>query len=201
MSRNEHENFFENARRGQCLTKAARAFLREADDFITTQTGLIHKPITWLIFGGRPWLVRVFMVWSPSIALFCVEQHHIGLRTSAPGANTTQKLFRSPGQIEGSTYSSHLLSDRLNIFITIATVSLALLPLLTPVGILYLVPLSKGLSAVVVVLFGIAFATFLSRLDNITIDTILVGLSAYMAVLVTFLANVQGNQCQCPAPS
>ncbi|KAI1654060.1 hypothetical protein F4813DRAFT_372027 [Daldinia decipiens] len=62
--------------------------------------------------------------------------------------------------------------------------------LLSPVAILLLVNLSRSLSFVVVVVFSFAFVAALTCLKS-NWDTILVGLSAYMAVLVTFLSNLE----------
>lgn len=62
--------------------------------------------------------------------------------------------------------------------------------LLSPVAILFLVDLSRAQSFGVVVAFIFAFVAIMSSL-NTNWDTILVGLSAYMAVLVTFLSNLE----------
>lgn len=62
--------------------------------------------------------------------------------------------------------------------------------LLSPVAILFLVDLSRGQSFGVVVVFLLAFVAVLSALKT-NWDTMLVGLSAYMAVLVTFLSNLE----------
>ncbi|KAI1776179.1 hypothetical protein F4818DRAFT_373295 [Hypoxylon cercidicola] len=62
--------------------------------------------------------------------------------------------------------------------------------LLAPVAILFLGDLSKRVSFVVVVIFLFAFVAVMSYLKT-NWDTMLVGLSAYMAVLVTFLSNLE----------
>ncbi|KAF3069004.1 hypothetical protein GL218_08223 [Daldinia childiae] len=62
--------------------------------------------------------------------------------------------------------------------------------LLSPVAILLLVNLSRAESFIVVVAFNFAFVAALACL-NCNWDTILIGLSAYMAVLVTFLSNLE----------
>ncbi|KAI8966123.1 hypothetical protein F5Y11DRAFT_213877 [Daldinia sp. FL1419] len=62
--------------------------------------------------------------------------------------------------------------------------------LICPMAILFLVNLSRVWSFVVVVFFNFAFGAVLVY-QNYKLETILVGLSAYMAVLVTFLSNLQ----------
>jgi hypothetical protein len=76
---------------------------------------------------------------------------------------------------------------------------LGLVLFLLPVAVLYFLEPGKGLSAALVIVFGIAFTVALSLVPGIRLDVILVGLSAYVAVLVAFLANFQGGQCQCSA--
>ena len=82
---------------------------------------------------------------------------------------------------------------RLEIFFKILLVSFSVLLLLTPVGILYLVDMTKSQSAGVVVCFVFVFSVAISLVPGTKYDKILVGLSAYMAVLVTFLAQVSGS--------
>ncbi|GAB1314275.1 hypothetical protein MFIFM68171_04485 [Madurella fahalii] len=67
-----------------------------------------------------------------------------------------------------------------------------------PVAILYFLEPSKGWSAGVVVIFGVFFTVILSQLPHIKLDTICVGLAAYVAVMVAFLANYEASQCRCP---
>jgi len=63
--------------------------------------------------------------------------------------------------------------------------------------ILFLANLSRWQSALVVIVFSIVSATGMGRLRHVKSDTVFIAMSAYMAVLVSFLANLQGGQCQC----
>lgn len=67
--------------------------------------------------------------------------------------------------------------------------------MLSPVAILYVAQLTKSQSIGVVVLFATAFTISMSLIHGMKADTIFLGLSAYLAVLSTFLANIQGG-CQ-----
>ncbi|KAI0119606.1 hypothetical protein F4814DRAFT_412607 [Daldinia grandis] len=78
----------------------------------------------------------------------------------------------------------------LTVFFKVLVVFISGVLLLSPVAILLLVNLSRAQSFGVVVSFSFAFVAVLAWL-NCNWDTILVGLSAYMAVLVTFLSNLE----------
>lgn len=60
--------------------------------------------------------------------------------------------------------------------------------------ILFLVPLENWQSALVVVFFGLAAAMGMV-LYGVKLDKAFFAMSAYMAVLVTFLATIQGGRC------
>lgn len=68
--------------------------------------------------------------------------------------------------------------------------------LLSPALLLYLAPLGKVQSAIVVVTFVFIFTLSLSLVHDIRMDSVLVGVAAFMAVLVTFLANLGSNCSQ-----
>lgn len=87
--------------------------------------------------------------------------------------------------------------DRLVVISIFVIVGLILGLLLSPMLILFLANLSRWQSALVVIVFSIVSATGMSRLHHVKSDTVFIAMSAYMAVLVTFLANLQGGQCQC----
>ncbi|KAK0635394.1 hypothetical protein B0T17DRAFT_39984 [Bombardia bombarda] len=163
ISREEHENLFLNIKTNNTLDEEARNYLYYPDDFITTRTERIYSPIESLIFGEGNRLQRLAM-----------------------------KLFLTRTKPEGSTHTSHYSASRLKLLLTLPVVAVPLVLLLSPVGILYLGDLSKGWSALVVLIFGLVFTTAMTQVPAITLDTILVGLAAYMAVLVTFLANISG---------
>ncbi len=84
--------------------------------------------------------------------------------------------------------------DKLGFFRTICIsavcVATCVLLLLTPVLVMFLVPMPKWLSVVVVVVSVFVFAPIVIcfSLDK-RMATLVVGLSAYMAVLVTILAQ------------
>jgi hypothetical protein len=78
---------------------------------------------------------------------------------------------------------------------------LCLLLFLLPVAILYFVQPSAGWSAGVVAIFGLAFTVVLALMPRVQIETIFIGLAAYVAIMVAFLVNFQGGQCKCQVSS
>ena len=67
-------------------------------------------------------------------------------------------------------------------------------------AILYFREPTKGWSAAVVVIFSLVFTIALTMVPHIRLETIFIGLSAYIAILVAFLANFQGGghgKCGC----
>lgn len=83
--------------------------------------------------------------------------------------------------------------DRLKTAFIVVLVSVVLALLAAPVGILYLVEPNRQWSVVVVVFFALLATWIMAVTPGIKLDTIFIAMSAYMAVLVTFLANFQGG--------
>ncbi|KAK4213323.1 hypothetical protein QBC37DRAFT_374116 [Rhypophila decipiens] len=104
-----------------------------------------------------------------------------------------RKWFLSKKRDDGAEYIS---KDRLRTISISVIVCLTLGLLFTPMLILLLAPINKWQSALVVGFFGVVSATGMSSLPRIKTVEVFIAMSAYMAVLVTFLANLSG-QCQC----
>ena len=60
--------------------------------------------------------------------------------------------------------------------------------------ILYLAMPSKAISAITVLIFTFLFSTAMSFVPSVKVDTLLVGLAAYAAVLVSFLSNLAAGR-------
>jgi len=73
-------------------------------------------------------------------------------------------------------------------------VSLTLTLLLSPMLLLFLADLSKWQSSLVVILFGIVATTGMSVVHHGRSGNVFLAITAYMAILVTFLANLQGGR-------
>ena len=77
-----------------------------------------------------------------------------------------------------------------NIFMYVLVLAL----LLAPIEILFLVEPNKWVSAGIVPLFALAGVATMSRMPAIKPEQMFVVMCAYMAVVGTFLANLQGSQ-------
>ncbi|KAK3359313.1 hypothetical protein B0T25DRAFT_577462 [Lasiosphaeria hispida] len=151
------------------LDEAGRYFLREIDDFITTSPERIHDRLEFLLF-------RENRGWCTSLV----------------------KLFLgTTGSPQGAAFTSNISSDRLKKVLKFLIMALVLLLLLLPVFILLLAQPNKGVSSAVVLIFGLAVVSMMLQVPKIKFDVMFVGLSAYVAVLATFLANSQNNATQC----
>jgi hypothetical protein len=102
-----------------------------------------------------------------------------------------QRLFRRRGGTKGEG-----IVFRVNFFKPLfqtIVVIFSLAVILTPVGTLYLAPLSKAASFGVVVGFVVMFTISMIFVMGNATDSTLIALSAYMAVLVTFLGQLAMN--------
>ena len=122
------------------------------------------------------------------------------------------KIWRSLGQIvhhfgqnEDSQQTSQSADsqstdmhrvDRLRKLLSAGVVAACLILLVAPIVILYICKLSKAQSIGVVVAFAVLFIIVISQVPGAKTDRTLVGASAYLAVLVTFIANLQNSNCQ-----
>lgn len=94
---------------------------------------------------------------------------------------------------DGSTFDIHIRGDRLQRAFNTLILMPVLLLLLVPIGILYFAEPNKGTSAAVIVVSGFFALVTVAKVSGIKFDAIFVCMSAYMAVLVTFLANLHGR--------
>ncbi|KAI1466479.1 uncharacterized protein F4812DRAFT_465730 [Daldinia caldariorum] len=167
ISHREHTAFYEHVKDYHTLDEAAYKFLFSNEDFTTTTTDRVHQYFEALIYGKPP--VRWFF-------------RKIFGRTHRNNNRDT------PPEVE----ISH---SALKMFVKVSVVFGSGVLLLSPVAILFLVNLPRGLSFAVVVVFIFAFVVVLASFNS-NWDTILVGLSAYMAVLATFLSNLEQGKTQ-----
>ncbi len=92
-----------------------------------------------------------------------------------------------------STMNRRRLFKAFQIFLFLLTNLLLLLPVV--LLFLYVNVMTRGQSISVVVLFGAIFAVVLSSTPRVSFNGRLIGLSTYMAVLSTFLAQLSGPGC------
>lgn len=93
------------------------------------------------------------------------------------------------------SFAVTVASTTVQVIVVIAIVLAAGALLIAPVAVLFLAELTNPQSIAVLVLFAVAFTVTIS-LNGVKADNIFLGLSAYLAVLVSCLANLQGG-CQC----
>ncbi|KAK3373624.1 hypothetical protein B0T24DRAFT_679035 [Lasiosphaeria ovina] len=170
LSRLAWKNLRANVGRSYMFDQDASRFLLEADDFITTRAERMNHRLEWLVYGHQ----------EPSRWMSAIMKMFF-LKESSP---------------RGSTMNSRFDHGRLKVMLTISVVLITIVLLLTPMVLLYLTNIGKGLSVGIVVIFGVSFTSIMASLPDIKLDTVFIGMSAYMAVLVTFLANLQ-SQGQC----
>ncbi|KAI1215017.1 uncharacterized protein F4807DRAFT_405553 [Annulohypoxylon truncatum] len=166
VSRRAHEEHFEDVRRHQGLDNEALAYMRYIDDFISNAPDHIFQQFESLLCARSSWARNLLKY------VCCLFRSD----TLPSSENDDQRI----------TYS--LRPFRLLIK-TLLVISSQLL-LIIPVALLYLqANWSRGAYLGIVVacsaIFAIAMVTFQARNDHL-----LVGVPAYYAVLVAFLANV-----------
>lgn len=162
ISRREHNAFYNEIEEYHTLDDPAYQFLYPSDDFVTTVTDRVHQYFEALVYGDSPIMKRIKKLIG--------REHNNHHQDRAPAIGIDEQFFVVPIKVLVAFTSGVLL--------------------LSPVAILFLVDLSRAQSFGVVVAFIFAFVAIMSSL-NTNWDTILVGLSAYMAVLVTFLSNLE----------
>ncbi|KAI2623196.1 hypothetical protein GGR54DRAFT_638439 [Hypoxylon sp. NC1633] len=160
VSRLEHVVFFDEIHNHHRLDESAYQSLYLKDDFVTTVTDRWHQYFETPFYAVSPIIIRLKQLFG-------------------------QKSNNNDGD-QAQVIEIEKRSVKIFFKILVASFSGALL--LSPVAILFLVELSRGLSFVVVVAFLLLFVIALST--TASWETLLFGLSAYMAVLVTFLANI-----------
>ncbi|KAI0381740.1 hypothetical protein F5Y04DRAFT_254254 [Hypomontagnella monticulosa] len=165
ISRREHNAFYDEIRQYHTLDEPAYQFLYQSDDFVATVTDRVHQYFEALVYGDSPIMKRIKRLIGREH-----NNHNNHNQDRAPTIGIDEKFFVVPIKVLVAFTSGVLL--------------------LSPVAILFLGDLSRGASFGVVVAFIFLFVAVMSSL-NTNWDTILVGLSAYMAVLVTFLSNLE----------
>ncbi|KAI1398089.1 hypothetical protein F4819DRAFT_46553 [Hypoxylon fuscum] len=161
ISRREHMIFYDRIRKHNVLDELACQFLFPIDDFIST-TDRVPQYFEGLLYRDTPIISRIKRIIGQT-----QDSNTQGRR---PGIEIDKRFFV--------------------ITIKILVASTSGMLLLSPVAILFLLDLSREQSFGVVVSFLFLFVAVMSSL-NTNWDTILVGLSAYTAVLVTFLSNLE----------
>lgn len=88
----------------------------------------------------------------------------------------------------------HLYSvDKLKIAANILEVSVAVILLLIPVFLLFLVPMGKPMMATIASLFVLLFSVVVSSLTGAKVQEVFFGSAAYAAVITMFLGNLNSN--------
>lgn len=111
-------------------------------------------------------------------------------------ADGEKKLFETDAP-EGSPYQDHFDTRWFRVLSVLTFALLGLFLFILPVTILYFLEPGKEWSAGLVVMFALVFTVILSLVPRIQLETILIALATYVAIMVAFLASFQGGQCQC----
>ncbi|KAK6952006.1 hypothetical protein Daesc_006532 [Daldinia eschscholtzii] len=189
ISRKEHMAFYTDMIGYNRLDRPAYTFLLSRDDFVTTVTDRVHQYFEALIYKSAP-IVSVstpFLLVADKLVSTDAQRH----------LKFLNRIFRRTQQSDSQDTSPEIeLSNlALIVFFKILVIFGSGVLLLSPVAILFLVDLPRDKSFGVVVAFIFAFV-FVLACFNSNWDTILVGLSAYMAVLATFLSNLEQGRTQ-----
>ncbi|OTA76826.1 hypothetical protein M434DRAFT_18434 [Hypoxylon sp. CO27-5] len=192
ISRGEHRVFHDEIRKYHTLDESAYQFLYSNDDFVTTVTDRVHQYFEPLVSRDSH-----IMSVSSSPSYFCNLRSEINSKRERPPTNSSLsrkyikkfigKVHNNPGQDHAPEIEINQRFMTISLKVIVAFVSGVLL--LTPIAILFLVNLTKASSFGVVVSFLFLFVAVMSYF-NTNLHTILVGLCAYMAILVTFLSNL-----------
>jgi len=83
--------------------------------------------------------------------------------------------------------------DKLKIAANILEVSVAVILLLIPVFLLFLVPMGKPMMATIASLFVLLFSVVVSSLTGAKVQEVFFGSAAYAAVITMFLGNLNSN--------
>ncbi|KAI1802958.1 hypothetical protein F4811DRAFT_554344 [Daldinia bambusicola] len=155
------------------LYKKSWKFVMFQDDFLRTRTERADQAFAALLYGGSPLAKLVRWIFKTKAYM-----------SSKAGNENMDVSFLRTGRIE--------------IFQKGFLAIVSGLVLMIPVGILLLQPMDRWKSLAVVVCFGAAFIGVMLLLDK-KLDKMLIGFSAYSAVLVTYdhagvAANAQGRR-------
>lgn len=185
VTKGEYDNMYDKIRRDNYLGDEDMTYLNHPDDFINTDP----DPM-WLAFEGLlyklPYPILVSarsQILAPKIA-------------SLTASSMMQSLFNDREANGGA--NAYLLPAEVFRFIyrTIAIWFSALI-LLVPVIVLYVHPaMSQPAVICVLVLFTIIFTACMAIHPGIKAENILIGVCAYAAVLVAFVANFQGDMAK-----
>ncbi|KAI1479731.1 hypothetical protein F4774DRAFT_425656 [Daldinia eschscholtzii] len=189
ISRREHMAFYADMVSHNRLDRPAYTFLLSRDDFVTTVTDRVHQYFEALVYKSAP-IVSVstpFLLVADKL-VSTDAQRHLKFLDRIFGRTQQSDSQDSSPEIELSNLA-------LIVFFKILLIFGSGVLLLSPVAILFLVDLPRDKSFGVVVAFIFAFV-FVLACFNSNWDTILVGLSAYMAVLATFLSNLEQERTQ-----
>ncbi|KAI2623197.1 hypothetical protein GGR54DRAFT_41141 [Hypoxylon sp. NC1633] len=167
VSRRAHEEHFKSAQYFHGLNNMACAFMRYIDDFVSIEPDQVFQRFEALVLSNSHWVPKFL-------------QTLLRLTPTHPQA--------PPGTNPATLYNLR----RLSLYLRIVLVICSLVLLLTPVSVLYLAeawPRAAYLGVVAVwsVVFAAVMAVFEARTAHL-----LVGLTAFFAVLVTFLSNLPG---------
>ncbi|KAI0124241.1 hypothetical protein BJ170DRAFT_76758 [Xylariales sp. AK1849] len=160
VSQDEHKNFLTELENGNLLSGDAWGSWKEdAADFVTTRPDRIHGPFESIIYGKSKWCAQKIFLWA----------------------------FRSRNQ-PNSDSNTYLSTNGLEALTRALGSVFCMLVLVLPIAVLFLTSLSKGQSLGVVVVFGALFVLLLSGLD-VKLERMLLGYSAYIAVMATLLQS------------
>ncbi|RYP51357.1 hypothetical protein DL768_003285 [Monosporascus sp. mg162] len=190
VSERAHRRHYNLAEKDHCLSDEQLEVFRYAHDFITVTPDTTFQKFEFLLFSENPWVQ--------------VSHHKAG--SPAPGESSSANATNPRREKKGLRFISWLTGEPapargytaygVRAFEWLFNGMLALMAcalFLTPVGTLYLGPLSPGGLFGVTVAFSFVFVVIMVILERRT-GPMLLGISAYMAVINVFLSNANQQQ-------
>lgn len=170
VSRPEHRNLWDHIHGEEILDEDGRIILLYPDDCVTTsRRDRVHVIFELLLYGKlRSWLA------------------------GRPWKISKNKERDEDNESRKGSWAATISTAPLKNILDAAIITFCGLVFLLPVLILFLIPLTKVQSAAAVISFVVFFAMCMTIISD-KLETIFVALCAFLAVLVTFLANFQSS--------
>ncbi|KAI1377281.1 hypothetical protein F4677DRAFT_50768 [Hypoxylon crocopeplum] len=164
-SRREWSSLYHTLKGEKLLEGSEWNFMSFQDDYLSTKTERADRTFAALVYGDAP--IPRFFRW-----IFKDRDREY---TKSKVTSKATVYLRTGGM---ESLKKGLIAAGTGVI------------LMVPIGILLLQPLDKAQSLGVVICFGAAFI-FIMTLLNMKLEKMLISISAYLAVLVSFLANTQ----------
>ncbi|KAI1391080.1 uncharacterized protein F4822DRAFT_442216 [Hypoxylon trugodes] len=166
VSRRVQEAHFNDAQIFEHLDNKARAFMRYIDDFLNFEPDYVFQRFETLFYTNSRWVQNILR------HICCIGRNKSSPTSSADGVRPT--------------YSLRPVKLFVKTFLVLGNLAL----LIIPVSVLYLrIDLSRGQKLAITAASSVCFSIVMATFENRTAH-LLVGITAFFAVLVTFLSNL-----------